>query len=189
MGHLKLRSGERLGYGELYCVDSGSSINTTNNSSHVTDPTTTDRKVFTAHSGSYYTVRQVQPVAVLDTMLGNTVNVIQLHHSDHCYNLLSQSKLMDSGYTVTYTLHGVFIRDNTGKVVCKGPRLGALWWVRLTNSKRQTMVNRDMKSSVLWHFRLGHQNPEYLNRLVRQAHRDLGRGYCWESSVSVYGFK
>ena len=90
-------------------------------------------------------------------------------------NLISVSKLMNHGYSVSFHSGVSISRDGT--LICSGNMYGNLFYINpIGNQINNTQTEPNNKKrkttssdSYLWHLRLGHINPNRIQRLIHDG--------------------
>lgn len=82
-------------------------------------------------------------------------------------NLLSVSKITDSGHNVLFTREGAFVHNIEGETKWYAERLGNLYYIRENVEQSATASVSDGKSSLeTWHKRFGHLNERDLKKMM-----------------------
>lgn len=83
-------------------------------------------------------------------------------------NLLSVSKIVKKGYTMTFSSKGCEVRDADGKMTATGSLVGDLF--KFDQSvQSEVLACKEVLTYDLWHRRMGHLNPISIKKLQSQC--------------------
>lgn len=146
-------------------LDSCASSHMTNNKEAMENVKNTDHKITAADN------EQLTATAVGDMPLVMNVNSYKegitardvLYVPKVAANLLSVSKIVKKGHSVTFNQKGGIIKNDTGKIVGKASEENGVYRMHVVQQKAYLLNNPDI--SKIWHRRLGHLNRKAMNIL------------------------
>lgn len=162
------------GTDSTWILDSGASHHMTSCGSLLVDcsPVPSDLQIRTA-DGTSLSVSQCGSITPSSDSSGRLTLSPVLHVPKLSMNLISISRLADSGYTISFTSSSCFVQDpHTGRRIGTGRRMGNLYRLEslhLPPSAPPTLCSSGSVFSAadLWHRRLGHPSEARLKLLFQ----------------------
>ncbi len=169
---------------DVWYLDSGATVHICRDRADFREYSETPGKTITGVGG--HTVPQLgRGTVVLVSRLGSaTTKLITLQHVAHMpaatHNLISVSRITDTGAKITFNRDVVEIRSADGELLMTGTKSGRLWRMAASADTDRAFSATQPRTWDQWHRVYGHLNHDYLRRLAR---RGLVTGMAVDESV------
>lgn len=150
-----------------WCLDSGCTSHMSANKNYFKAMCTVDQTLNLANNNSTK-INGIGNVEITVHGRGNDTDVQLkdvLYVSDLRTNLLSVSKITDSGYEVKFGKTGAIVTDKNNKVCLRAERIGNLYYMQ--NYENTANFIEPRNELDMWHYKMGHLNERDLKDMAK----------------------